>query len=117
MIRSATPVLRTGNYPKARDFYVGVLGFRCVEEAGEPAIFGIFRRDGAEIFVHGHNGADAPYDHWRTYFTVEDVDALAREVQDAGGTLSKGVAATEYGMREFEVTDPDGNVLCFGAEV
>ena len=116
MIRSATPVVRTGNYPKAHAFYTKALGFTCTEEGGEPAKFGIFQRDGAVIFVNGHNGADPPYDHWRAYFHVEDVVALSREFRNAGGTLSKDIRTTVYAMQEFEVTDPDGNVLCFGAD-
>lgn len=117
MIRSATPVLRTGDYLKAKDFYTDVLGFTCSEEGGEPPKFGIFRREDAMIFVNGHNGADADYDHWRAYFHIDDIEAFAQEIRDAGGVLTKDISATVYEMREFEVTDPDGNVLCFGAQV
>ena len=116
MIRSATPVFRTADYPKAHTFYTDVLGFTCTEEGGEPAKFGIFKREGAVIFVNGHNGTDAPYDHWRAYFHVDNVEALSREIRDAGGVLSKDISTTVYDMLEFEITDPDGNVLCFGAD-
>lgn len=117
MIRSATPVLRTGDYPRAKAFYTDVLGFTCTEEGGAPPRFGIFNRDGAVVFVNGHNGAEATYDHWRAYLHVDDLHALSREIHDAGGVLTKDVRTTVYDMREFEVTDPDGNVLCFGADV
>ncbi|MEM6462303.1 MAG: glyoxalase superfamily protein [Pseudomonadota bacterium] len=117
MIRSATPVVRTGDYVKANAFYTNVLGFTCTEEGGEPPKFGIFKREGAVIFVNGHNGADVEYDHWRAYFHVDDIENLSKEFRDAGGVLKKDIFTTVYGMREFEVTDPDGNVLCFGADV
>ena len=116
MIRSATPVVRTEDYPKAHFFYSTILGFTCSEEGGEPARFGIFKRDRAEIFVNGHYGADATYDHWRAYFHVDDVDKLSKEIRAAGGVLSSEIRTTIYGMRELEVTDPDGNVLCFGSD-
>ncbi|MEM8980901.1 MAG: glyoxalase superfamily protein [Pseudomonadota bacterium] len=117
MFRSVTPVIRTGNYAKARGFYADILGFSCTEEAGAPPVFGIFKRDGIEIFLDGQNGADAPHNHWRAYFTVEDAEALSQDIRDAGGILSKDLHTTVYGMREFELTDPDGNVICFGADV
>ncbi len=34
----------------------------------------------------------------------------------ARGTAIKGPTVTEYGMREVEVADPDGNVLCLGGD-
>ena len=35
---------------------------------------------------------------------------------DALNQPYKGPEVTFYGMREIEVTDPDGNVLCFGKD-
>lgn len=114
----ATPVLRTGDYPAARAFYVDVLGFECCEEAGDPVVgFGIFRRGQARVFVEAWSGPEAPYDRWRAYFHVSSVDDLAREIRAAGGTLLKDPYVTEYGMRELEIADPDGNVLGFGADI
>ena len=114
-LESATPVLRSGDYPRAKAFYVEVLGFTCVEEGGDPAGFGIFIRDGARIFVEAWQGAEADYDRWRAYVHVDDLDALAAEL-GARVAFSRPVTETVYGMREFEVTDPDGNVICFGAD-
>ena len=117
MIHSATPVLRTDNYARAKAFYTDVLGFDCVEEAGEPVTgFGIFRRGAARIFVEAWNGAEAPHDRWRAYFHVTDFEALVSDLAARGAEFSKPPMTTEYNMREFEVTDPDGNVLAFGAD-
>ena len=30
---------------------------------------------------------------------------------------TRPVENTVYGMREFEITDPDGNVVCFGEDM
>ncbi len=118
MIHSATPVLCTDNYPRAKAFYVDILGFDCVEEAGEPVTgFGIFRNGGARIFVEAWIGAEAPHDRWRAYFHTSEFDALMAEIKARGGTLSKAPHVTEYDMREFEIKDPDGNVLAFGADL
>ena len=115
-IESATPVLRSGDYARARDFYTRILGFRLAEEAGAPPGFGIFIRDRARVFVEAYQGAEAPYHRWRAYFHVTGLDALAEEIRANGGSLIRGIERTEYDMREFEIADPDGNVLCFGAD-
>lgn len=115
-LETATPVFRVADYPRAKAFWTDKLGFSCMEEAGEPVTgFGIFRRDRVRIFLVAWDGPEAAYSNWRAYFHVTDFDALTQELQ-AAEVLSAGPTLTEYGMREVEVTDPDGNVVCFGAD-
>ncbi len=117
MFEPATPVMRSDDYQASKAFYVDVLGFDCVGEAGDPVVgFGMFRRDSARVFVLAWDGAEAPYDRWRAYFHVRDVDELAASIIAAGWTLLLEPYVTEYGMREIEVRDPGGNVLAFGAD-
>ncbi len=113
----ATPVLKTGDYKRARNFYTDVLGFRLVEEGGDPPRFGIFDRDSATVFLDGWHGAPGPSDGgWVAYFHTGDIDALHLLLAATGTPITRPLEDTGYGMREFEVTDPDGNILCFGAE-
>ncbi len=113
----ATPVLKTGDYQRARTFYTDVLGFRLVEEGGDPPRFGIFEKDKATIFVDGWHGAPKPSDGgWVAYFHTKDVDALHLSFATVGTPITRALEDTSYGMREFEITDPDGNILCFGAD-
>lgn len=116
-MQSISPMLRVDDYQRAKGFYVDQLGFACVQEAGDPvAGFGIFVRDSIRIFLHAWDGAGTPWDNWKAYIYVSDMDAMAKELTDHGVTLSKTPYLTDYGMREFEVIDPDQNVLCFGTE-
>lgn len=114
----ATPVLRTADYPRARHFYIDLLGYSIVEEGGDPPRFGIFQRDRAVIFVNGWAGgppmASAPC--WAAYFHVGDVDDLLAALVAKAVPITRAPRNTVYGMRELEVTDPDGNVLCFGSD-
>ncbi|WP_299691339.1 glyoxalase superfamily protein [uncultured Tateyamaria sp.] len=113
---NATPVLRVSDYARARAFYVDVLGFEVREEAGEPVTgFGILRAGQAQIFLMAWNGPEAAYDSWRVYLYPENFAATVAAIR-ATGTAIKGPTVTEYGMREVEVTDPDGNVLCLGED-
>ncbi|MEM8855580.1 MAG: VOC family protein [Pseudomonadota bacterium] len=113
---SATPVLRSGDFPRAKAFYMDGLGFCCVEEAGEPAGFGIFIRDKAPVFAEAHQGAEAACGRRWAYVHVDDFDAAVAELEGSGVAFSSAPTVTEHGMGEVEVTDPDGNVLCSGAD-
>lgn len=116
MIESATPVFRVSDYQRAKAFWTGILGFQCVQEAGDPVVgFGIFTRDKARIFLIAWDGPEAEYSRWRAYFHVTDFDDLHEEVS-AKAQITKDPNVTEYNMREFEIADPDGNVVCFGAD-
>ena len=113
----STPVLRSGDYPRSRSFYEGRLGYAVVEEGGEPARFGIFRRGQSYLFVNAWNGPPPPSSGgWDAYVHVSGVDALHDEFAAAGAAIVRAVELAVYGMREFEVRDPDGNVICFGED-
>ena len=114
----STPVLMADDYERSRSFFRDLLGFEVIEEGGDPPRFGIFRRGHAFLFVDAwHGAAPARPERWNAYVHVNDVDALAGQLRGAGATLSRDPENTVYGMRECEVTDPDGNVICFGADL
>lgn len=115
-LKTSIPVLRVSDYDRARAFWRDVLGFAVVEEAGEPVTgFGIFRRDAARVFLTAWDGPEARYDRWRAYFHTDDIAGLTAAL-DAAGVSYAGPTRTNYGMLEVEVTDPDGNVVCFGVD-
>lgn len=117
-LTQSTPVLGASDYERARSFYRDQLSFAVIEEGGDPPRFGIFRRGRAQIFVDSWKGARVPVPKlWSAYIHVTDLADLAREFRDAGVVLSKDIEETVYGMREFEITDPDGNIVCFGEDI
>lgn len=118
--RTATPVLASSDYARSRAFYCEALGFDIVMEAGEPPAFAILRRGGSELFVDGFRGRVRPDtgDHgWDAYLRLDDVHAFARELGDRGVPIAAGPNDTNYGMRELEILDPDGNRLGFAQEL
>ena len=116
MLRS-TPVLKSGNYEGARAFYRDTLGYRVVEEGGDPPRFGIFERGRSVLFVNAWHGAPTLLSGvWEAYVHVSGLDDLLAEFRAAGADVTRTIETTVYGMREFDVTDPDGNVICFGED-
>ncbi len=117
-LQRATPVLKSGDYPRSRAFFVEKLGYRVVEEGGDPPRFGIFQRGKSVIFVDAWHGAPAPLPEvWEAYVHVAGLKQLCAEFEAAGVDITRPIEETVYGMREFEVTDPDGNVICFGEDM
>ena len=115
-LTSSVPVLRVSDYDRARRFWCDILQFEIVEEAGEPITgFGIYRSGAATVFLIAWDGPEAAYDRWRAYFHTDDLDDIATHLT-AQGAQVEGPVTTEYNMREIEVTDPDGNVICFGQD-
>ena len=115
MLVSSIPVLRASDYPRAKAFWTDDLKFEVVEEGGDPARFGIFRREKATVFVDAWHGADEkPSPGWRAYFHVDDVDEFFASLNL---NSIDGPRDTNYGMREIVITDPDGNRLCFGMDL
>lgn len=71
VLESATPVLKTADYPTARSFYIDRLGFTIIEEGGDPPRFGIFRRGDALLFIEGWKGAlSSVPGAWEAYIHV-----------------------------------------------
>ncbi|WP_118134172.1 VOC family protein [Oceanicella sp. SM1341] len=60
--------------------------------------------------------AVAPAPGWAAYVYVDDVEAIA-DLGRAGGFAVSGPEARPYGTREVEVTDRDGNVICFALDL
>ncbi len=117
VFRRATPVLRSGDYPRSRAFYTNILGFKVMEEGGDPPRFGIFRKDDAVVFVDSWQGPPTDTSaRWVAYIHVDDVVALRDQLAGQGVAGLGEVRVTNYGMREVELRDPDGNLLCFGVD-
>jgi len=112
-------VLPVRDLATAVAFYRDRLGFEVGFEWGEPPTYAILRA--AETSIHlsridppGDGEEPRPIHPTLLYLFTHDVDALHDAVRDAGAEIAFPLQDLEYGMREFEVHDPDGHRLCFG---
>ncbi len=101
------PFLRVADAEASAEWYAR-LGFsiewRTRAQPHLPLFVAISKGD-ARIFLSEHTGDAHP--DGLLYLYVDDVDAVAA----AFGTAAE---LAYYGMREIEVTDPDGNRLRIG---
>lgn len=113
------PVLRVADVTESINWYHEMLGFEADPFPELPPFkFAILRLGGHEIMLRGMAESEKrePQKYnWDVYLRLEDTpfqklyDVLARK-----GAVSRRLERMFYGMAEFEVTDPDGHVICLG---
>jgi len=118
------PYFLVADVVRAAENYRNKLGFSIRGYFFEdPPVFGMVGRDGLTIMLsrvdasrggsnrgHKNVGIDA-------YLWIDGADALFEEFRQAGANLMGSPVVRTYGMKEFEVRDLDGYVLCFGQDV
>lgn len=108
MVEQAIPVLKVADAAASAAWY-GRLGFtRLWEHRFEPGFpaFAEMARGQVRLFLSEHEG-DAPR-CGLVYLRLADVDEIAARF----GTRARD---TEWGTRECELRDPDGNRIRIGA--
>jgi uncharacterized glyoxalase superfamily protein PhnB len=116
-ITAAIPLLRVEDVGRTIDWYGRMLGFHADPFPQSPPYeFAILRQGPAELMVRRSAPADRakpePYD-WDVYLRLEGTglrDLFARLGER--GIVTRRLERMFYGMAEFEITDPDGYVLC-----
>lgn len=110
---SVSPFLGTSDLPGTVAFYRGKLGFDLAWEWGSPSEMAAVCRDQVEITLTRR--ADAmPGGISRLYLHIDAIDTYHTQLQQTGVPITVAIGDRVYGMRDFSVTDPAGNVLTFG---
>ena len=118
-IGKTTPILRSFDEAKAREFYLGYLGFAVVFEhrfePGMPLYMGIARGD-CVLHLSEHHGDASPGAAMR--IEVADIDALRDELaaKDYRHTQAS-VQTMPWGTRDMTLADPFGNRLTFTSAI
>ena len=114
-LRTVTPILRSFDEAKAREFYVDFLGFRVDwEHRFEPdlPLYLQVSRDGCVLHLSEHHGDCCPGAAMR--IEVDDIDAYHAELTAKQYGYSRpGIEDTPWGSRDMSIKDPFGNRLTF----
>jgi len=116
MMTGAATVFTVRDIAASVAHYRDVLGFTVTFQYGEPTFYAVLCRD--EVGLHllaAHQTQRLP-GHGGICVFVEDVDALHAELVARGASVLKPPQDYAYGMRDFDVADPDGNQLTFGMQ-
>ena len=119
-LKGIAPQFVVADVVRAAEHYRDALGFTIADYFGDPPVFAIVSRDGVEIHLGKRDtGNIVPNrtvrgDGLDAYIWVEDLDALAHELQARGASILEGPVTRIYGMRELIVEDDNGYRLAFG---
>jgi uncharacterized glyoxalase superfamily protein PhnB len=117
-MKKLTPVLLVEELQPSIEFYRGVLGFEVKTEMPLEG-FAALESGDVEVMLETRKAmthdfptlADAPAGGGNVlYFETEDVDSLRRRVEGRTRILTD-LRDQPYGMREFVVSDPSGNLV------
>lgn len=114
---SSTPILIVNDPVKARNFYVDKLGFEVSFEWGKPINYlGIKRND---VEIHLNASSNSPKEAGKGIISIftDEVDNLYKNFLEKNVEITIEPADREYGLRDFGIKDPDGNIIYFGCDI
>ena len=117
------PILICENVQRSIAFYCEVLDFEIVhrmDDVGKTGWASLVNGSaqimlGSATYLPEPKKTDGKYPQVQYYFYPEDVEALRESITEKNYPVTE-LAVRFYGMKEFELTDPDGHMLIFGQE-
>jgi len=117
------PILICEDVQKSIDFYCRILDFEVADRMDDVGRTGwaslrngrVQLMLGSPTYLPEPKKTDGKYPQAVYYFYPEDVAALRDSIIAKGGEVSE-LQVRFYGMKEFEMLDPDGHMLLFGQE-
>jgi uncharacterized glyoxalase superfamily protein PhnB len=115
-IEGAATIFVVRDLLRSIEHYRDVLGFHVEFTYGEPAFYAGVERDHLLIHLQASQRTKRQPGHGAIYAFTDNVDTLFEELQPKGATILQPPKDYPYGMRDFSITDIDGNQLSFGTQ-
>ena len=116
MIVSAATVFVVSDVGQSIEHYRDALGFKITFQYGDPMFYACLCRDDVALHLLAARETKRLPGNGGIYVFVRDVDRVHAELVERGAKVIKPPQDYDYGMRDFEVVDLDGNQLVFGME-
>jgi len=107
VVRSAIPILPSTDLARTATFYRSI-GFHETERFDS---YLLLHSGGVELHFSGRDDAEPG----ECFLHVADATKLWKQLSDQGLAGVGPIAAQDYGLREFVLTDPDGNRIRIGS--
>ena len=114
MMAGSATVFVVSDIAASLAYYRDVLGFQVTFEYGQPLSYACLCRDEIAVHLLASSRTKRLPGHGAICVFVRDVDQIYAEVSGRGAKLLNQPEDRDYGMRDFDVVDADGNQLTFG---
>lgn len=114
-IMHAATVIPVTDMFASLDFYCNTLGFHQNFLWKDPPEYAVLKRGETSIHLTLIPDYEPPKRRLGCiYIFVNQVEELHREFVEKGVRITAQLDEQEYHMKDFDLTDPDGNILIFG---
>jgi catechol 2,3-dioxygenase-like lactoylglutathione lyase family enzyme len=114
MMVGAATVFVVSDIAKSTAHYRDALGFTVRFEYGKPTFYVCLCRDEVALHLLAAQETKRLPGNGGICVFVRDVDAVHAELVSRGANVVKPPQDYDYGMRDFDVIDLDGNQLTYG---
>jgi len=118
-VQETIPILRIFDLAKAREFYIGFLGFGVDWEHKFDAAAPIYiqiSRDKCVLHLSEHHGDCCPGS--TVFLRVSGLEQFHKEITSKGyGHMRPGIEIAPWNAKLMEVIDPFGNRLRFNEDI
>jgi len=116
MMHKSITVFTVTDVKASLSYYQDKLGFEKAFEYGEPTYYVGLYSGNVQLHLVTANRTPRQPGHGAVSIFVDDVDGLHADLVKRGARVLKAPADYDYGLRDFDVADLDGNMLFFGME-
>jgi catechol 2,3-dioxygenase-like lactoylglutathione lyase family enzyme len=114
MMTGTATVLTVRDIAASLAYYRDALGFAVTFEYGQPTFYVGLCRDEAAVHLIAASETQRVPGNGALCIFVKDVDAIHAELVARKAKVVKPPQDYDYGMRDFDVVDLDGNQIFYG---
>lgn len=116
MMRKSIAVFTVRDIGASLAYYRDKLGFDVAFEYGTPTFYAGVCSGDVSLHLRAASRFESQPGQGAVSIFVDDVDVLHADVVRRGARVLKAPQDYDYGLRDFDVADLDGNMLYFGME-
>ena len=117
MMHGSTSVFTVSDITASLAYYRDRLGFDVAFEYGTPTFYAGLCSGKVTLHLISAGKTERKPGQGAVSIFVDNVDALHADLVKRGAKVIKAPANYDYGLRDFDVADLDGNTIFFGMEI
>ena len=114
---SAAAIFQVSNLNDSIRFYTEALGFEEEFIYGDPPFYAGVKMGSVIIHLNAGEEHENRRGMGSIYVFCDEVDDYYRRIEEMKVEITAKLETWPYDMRDFQVKDIDGNLLCFGCPV